>query len=100
MTAFRHRTSVYLPRLQPATFGAFPAGPFAHRWFGPVKVDSLKPIDVIVSSTRPVHGVSTHLVADRWGDWVAYTHTLATGARRRVGNSAMSESLARTWGVL
>lgn len=88
----------FLPRLEPAAFGAFPAGPYAHRWFGRVTRDQ---IPIVVLSKRPVHGTTTHLVADRLGRWIAYTHDVRTGRRRRLGNSAPSTSyyLGREFGV-
>lgn len=88
----------FLPRLKPAASGAFPAGPYAHRWFGRVTRDQ---IPIVVLSKRAVHGTTTHLVADRLGRWVAYTHDIATARRTPVGNSdpLTSSYLARAFGL-
>lgn len=75
--------TAFLPRLQPVHLGAFPRGPFVHRWWGRVMG-----VDVMVSSTRPVAGVSRHLVSDRLGHWLEYSHQLSNGARRLVACSA------------
>lgn len=76
-------TPEFLPRLQPATFGTWPLGPFAQRWYG-----RAGGLDVMVASKRPVNGVSQHLACDRLGHWIAYEHHQATGARSLRGHSA------------
>lgn len=85
----------FLPRLEPAAFGQLPIGRFWGRWYG--VVDGL---DVVVSSQRPADGESQHLIADMYGNWLAYRHNMQTKRRQRMGSSAERwPRLARLWGV-
>lgn len=90
----RTGTPEFLPRLAPAVFGAFPRGPFAAHWTGVVYET---PFDV--ASQRPIHGASSHLIADDRGQWLAYRHNMKTGRRQRVGNSARWSRMATLWNV-
>lgn len=102
--AFGARPPVWLPRLQPTSWGILPRGPFVHRWstyvqVGPTRGGGVR-FRVLVSSTRPVRGWTTHIAADHNGEWVAYEHELSTAKRRRIGNSLYGVGLARAFGVL